>query len=300
MNLLLAREKPALTLSVLVAGSFAGAGIAWGLWINSLMILFDGAYSMISLLLSLLSLYAAKVVRQPANKAYPFGRAAIQPLVIAVKGLAITLVCLVSLVSAMYALWQGGRPSNAGMGLLFAAISVVGCLAIWSYLHWVSKQLQSDLVVAEKRQWFMDAVLSAAVMLGFALTVLLNRSPWAELAVYADPLMVVLVSGYFVLVPLRMTRDAIRELVLAAPPRDLRRAAESILNEVELQPIEVRMTKIGPYLVLDIDLPASQAATFNLVRLALYRRLSQLPVRPVVFLNAISDTDSDTDYAWQS
>ncbi len=181
-------------------------------------------------------------------------------------------------------------------GLLFAAISVVGCLAIWSYLHWVSKQLQSDLVVAEKRQWFMDAVLSAAVMLGFALTVLLNRSPWAELAVYADPLMVVLVSGYFVLVPLRMTRDAIRELVLAAPPRDLRRAAESILNEVELQPIEVRMTKIGPYLVLDIDLPASQAATFNLVRLALYRRLSQLPVRPVVFLNAISDTE----YAWQS
>src|SRR5680860_395046 len=65
-----ARENMALSLSAVATGLFALAGITWGLWIDSLVILFDGAYSLVSLLLSLLSLYAARIVRRPASKEY--------------------------------------------------------------------------------------------------------------------------------------------------------------------------------------------------------------------------------------
>ena len=63
----LARENLALTLSAVGAGLFAFAGITLGLWVGSLVILFDGSYSLISLGLSLLSLYAARLVRRPAR-----------------------------------------------------------------------------------------------------------------------------------------------------------------------------------------------------------------------------------------
>ena len=71
----LARENLALTLSAVGAGLFALAGITWGLWVDSLVIIFDGAYSLISLGLSLLSLYAARLVRRVFVKVDPLERA---------------------------------------------------------------------------------------------------------------------------------------------------------------------------------------------------------------------------------
>src|SRR5690554_3531236 len=134
----LARENMALTLSAAGAGLFAVVGIGWGLWVDSLVILFDGAYSLISLALSLLSLYAARLVRRPATEDYPFGLGAVEPLVIAVKGLVIGLVCVLSMASAVVSLLQGGRAVSADMGMVFGAVNVVGCLAVWVYLRWSS------------------------------------------------------------------------------------------------------------------------------------------------------------------
>ena len=50
----LARENLALTLSAVGAGLFALAGITLGLWVDSLVILFDGDKSQICMGLSLL------------------------------------------------------------------------------------------------------------------------------------------------------------------------------------------------------------------------------------------------------
>ncbi|WP_258868217.1 cation transporter [Alkalilimnicola ehrlichii] len=203
MSIVWEQEKTALTLSAAIAGLFALAGIGWGLWIDSLMILFDGAYSLVSLVLSLLSVYAARVVRRPANARFPFGHGAVEPLVIAVKGLTIALVCILSFGSAVHALLTGGRAVAADMAMLFAAVSVLGCLVTWLYLQWVHTRNGSGLIAAENRQWLMDTVLSAAVLTGFGLAWCLEQTAWSQWAVYTDPVMVILISGYFITVPVR-------------------------------------------------------------------------------------------------
>ncbi len=275
-----------LILSALIAGGFAVAGIVWGLWANSLMILFDGAYSLVSLVLSLLSVYAARLLQRPANRRYPFGMVGIEPLVIAVKGLVIGVICLLSLASAIQALLSGGRETDADMALAFAAVSVVACLATWLYLCHADRQRTNGLIQAERSQWLMDTVLSGAVVIGFSIAVALQHLGQEALSHYADPIMVLLVSGYFLLVPARMTWQAVRELLLAAPPRDLAQAAEAALNHAGLQQYPHRVTKVGAYLILDVDLPVARAVEFTRLRFRLYRELSALPVRPVVFLNA--------------
>ncbi|WP_303290168.1 cation diffusion facilitator family transporter [Marinobacter sp. SS5-14b] len=250
----LARENMALTLSAVGAGLFAVAGIGWGLWVDSLVILFDGAYSMVSLALSLLSLYAARLVRRPATEDYPFGMGAVEPLVIAVKGLVIALVCVLSLVSAVVSLLQGGRPVDADMAMIFGAVNVVGCLGVWCYLRWSSARNGSGLVQAEQSQWLMDSALSAAVMIGFAVAWLLERSQWSELAVYADPVMMLVISVYFMTVPVKMILASVRELLLAAPREDAMDDIHEALEDMGLNPARVKVAKLGPNLLLEARL----------------------------------------------
>lgn len=249
-----ARENRALVASAAMAAFFAVSGIGWGLWIDSLVIVFDGAYSLMSLGLSLLSLYAARLVRRPASARYPFGMGAVEPLVIAFKGLVIGLVCLISLVSAAVALMQGGRPVGAGMAMLFGAVSVVGCLLIWAYLVRASNANNSGLIQAERRQWLMDSALSAAVLIGFACAWMQEHSQWSALAVYADPLMMLVISLYFIRVPVRMVRDAIKELLLAAPNKE---AIDDIKRTLAAQGFKtegVKVAKSGPHLLLEAKL----------------------------------------------
>lgn len=78
-------ENRVLTLSALFASMFAGGGLIVGLLVGSLVIMFDGVYSLVSLLLTLLSLVAARYIRKPSDAQFPFGRAVFEPAVIAVK-----------------------------------------------------------------------------------------------------------------------------------------------------------------------------------------------------------------------
>jgi len=284
MLIVIARENMALTLSAVAAAVFALMGISWGLWIGSLVILFDGAYSLVSVALSLLSLYAARVVRRPACPKYPFGRGAIEPLVIAVKGLVIALVCLLSLVSAGIAIAEGGRTVSADLAMVFAAVSVVVCLAVWLYLSWVSQQRRSGLLVAEARQWLMDTVLSAAVLVGFGVGAWLEQTAWSHLAVYADPVMMVLISGYFILVPIKMTAGAVRELLLAAPPASVAAEVHNVLQAEGIRPHQVKMAKVGPSLMLEIYLHNSRPGRISRLKDHLIRELAELPARPAIFI----------------
>ena len=294
MLALITREKTALLVSAMTAGLFAVVGISWGLWIDSMIILFDGSYSLISLGLSLLSVYAAQAIKRPADSRYPFGRAAMEPLVIAIKGTAILLICIISLFSAAAALVSGGREVNAEMAMLFATASVSVCLVVGLYLRGVQRHNPSGLILAEKRQWLMDTLLSAAVLAGFAIAYGLQQHPqWAPLAVYADPVMVLLICSYFIRVPIKMMRGAMRELIMAAPDNDLQHHAQQALRNAGLASQHARLTKVGPYLIIDLDLPASRVCEFGRLRFAMYRQLSGLSVRPVVFLNVADKPMTD-------
>lgn len=102
-------ERRALRLSALSAGLFALAGLVLGLASGSITILFDSGYSLLSLVLASLSLLALKQARKPADDHYPFGRLTVEPLAVLLKGVVIALVCLFSLVSALWSLMRGGR-----------------------------------------------------------------------------------------------------------------------------------------------------------------------------------------------
>ncbi len=94
-------ERQLLQFSTFSSFLFAIMGIGLGVWMGSLVIVFDGAYSFISLALTLVSLVAAIYIRQPETAMKPQQVAKIEPSVIAFKGIVITAMCCISFGTAL-------------------------------------------------------------------------------------------------------------------------------------------------------------------------------------------------------
>ncbi|MGC9422021.1 cation diffusion facilitator family transporter [Vibrio sp.] len=288
-------ENRVLTFSALIASIFAGGGLIVGLLVGSLVIVFDGVYSLISLLLTLLSLIAARSIRKPSDHQFPFGRALFEPAVIAIKGIVILMLVSYSLYSAVSSLLTGGREVDPSIATLFGAINVIGCGFAWWYMAKLSKRYASGLISAEVKQWQMDTLLSVAVTAGFIVALGVSISPFAHYAVYADPLMMLAMSFYFLKVPYGMVKSALREIFLMAPSKELCKTVDQSViaaGKESEQDIELAgLTKVGPELWVDIDLYPEEDCGVILVediehtRRTIEKRLSNLPLKLQITVN---------------
>ncbi|MFV8828569.1 cation diffusion facilitator family transporter [Alkalihalobacterium sp. APHAB7] len=250
-----ALEKKLLKISVYGAVMFAVTGVVWGYLISSQMVMFDGLYSLISVMLSLMSLFAAQFIQKRDTKKFPFGKEVLEPLVIIIKYAVILIICLVAVVSALEALVSGGRETNIGSALLYSILSTVACWGVFVYLK---KQKQgSGLIQAEANQWRMDMVLSGAVLVGFLIAAILTYTQFTFLTPYMDPLMVLLSAGFFLKVPIVEIAKASKEVLEMAPDQLIQKKFKSVVDSIQAQyQIEdsmLRMSKVGSKLFIEVD-----------------------------------------------
>ena len=281
-------ERRALRFSAISASLFAFTGLALGLASGSITILFDSGYSLLSLVLASLSLFALQQARKPADDHYPFGRLTVEPLAVLLKGVVIALVCLFSLVSALWSLAQGGRLVTLDLALIFGVVNVTGCLVTWWWLARHARVAQSSLLNAELRQWQMDTWLSAAVMLGFALTWGLTLTPWAHLARFADPVMVLIIAGYFLPMPIRMVKDALRELMFGEPVGSVRQEVIQEVADFDIADDDVRLAQVGSFLMVDIQLDKQQIDDAEEIVESVEQHCKQRNLRPVMSITLVT------------
>ncbi|MDV2683892.1 cation diffusion facilitator family transporter [Alkalihalophilus lindianensis] len=250
-------EKGVLMLSVYGALLFAVIGVVWGLMIDSQMILFDGGYSFISVVLSLLSLLGATYIKKRDEKRFPFGKEVIEPIIIIAKYVVILLLCVVALISSGYDLLNGGREVAPGYALAYSVLSTLGCLVVLFFLTKRARNSQSGFIEAEQKQWLMDTLLSVAVLLGFLFATLLTYTKYVHYVVYIDPLMVLLVSLYCLKLPYVMIRDHVREVLEMSPAPQIQSHIHHLVKEMEqkYQFVEsvTRTSKVGEKLYIEID-----------------------------------------------
>ncbi|PYZ92203.1 cation transporter [Salipaludibacillus keqinensis] len=252
------KDKKVLMASVYAAIAFSVAGIVLGTLFQSQMILFDGLYSLISVALSLLSLTAATFMSKNDWRRFPFGKDMIEPLVITFKYAIILILVIGSLIMAIVSIFQGGRDVAVGAALIYAATSTFACLVIYRYLNKHASQSKTGFISAESNQWLMDTLVSAGVLVGFVLAAILQYIPSMQALVpYIDPLMVVIVSIYFIKVPLIEIRHSMREVLEMTPEEELTRKIETVIYDVEskydMQETILRISKVGRTLSIEVD-----------------------------------------------
>ncbi len=252
-------EQNILTFSACGALFFAMLALIWGVLTKSQMIMFDGIYSFISLVLTGLYFYTAKSIAAGSNKNFPFGKAQMEPMVIVVQSLILLVVCVKAFSSALISLFSGGQEINTLSGIGYAVIGVGGCFIFWYYINHSAKKkaLKSGLIRTQAGQWLMDTLLSLAVLIGFLVSYVMQRAGYGQYARYMDPIMVIVAVLFFARQPIISLIEGARDMLLMAPDKGVYSASKEALKEIAerkgFDDVVLRQGKSGRELVCEVS-----------------------------------------------
>jgi predicted Co/Zn/Cd cation transporter (cation efflux family) len=295
------REARALRLSAAAGLALAVLGIAWGLAADSAIILFDGLYSIVGFLLSWLGLRAAALVEAGPTPHYPFGREALAPLVVTVQALVLLGTFGYAAIDAVGVILDGGSQTEVGSALVYSILTLAACVVVRAAL--ARQQAGSDLVAAEVAQWAASVVLGVLMVVGFGIAVALGSTVWSGFAPFVDPVLVLVAAAVILPTPVRMLRQAFRELLEGAPDAEvaapIHAAIGSTVAEFGLPAPTTRLGKLGRKVYLELDFVVAEDGGWTVDDAdRIRRRLMQLLSRPgqLLWINV----ELHTDPAWDS
>ena len=101
------------------------------------------------------------------------------------------------------------------------------------YTIWQRKKTPSSMFVkAESMQLGMDTLLSAAVLLGFFIAAVIQHMGYEQYAKYADPVMVVIASAFFIKMPAMSLIESIKDILHMAPDGDIYSSSKKVIEEI--------------------------------------------------------------------
>jgi cation diffusion facilitator family transporter len=226
-------EQRTLWLSIFGVLAIGAGSVAWGLFIESDVVILNGIFSFFSLISGGLSLLAARLVVKPEDRRFPYGYSHIEPLVHSVNGLMLLIMCVYAFVNGIEGIRDGGNPVDAAGVIWFSVVTGLLSLALGFYEIRIGRRLDSLLLKNDGKTWLMDTFFSLATLLGFAVLPFLPdtyRDIWAR---YADPAMVSVLALLLLPVPLGILNLSLREvLVMASTDDKLVKRLDAVLAEI--------------------------------------------------------------------
>lgn len=252
-------EQRTLWLSIYGVLAVAAGSIAWGLLIESDVVILNGIFSLFSLIGGGLSLLAARLVAKPEDRRFPYGYSHLEPLVHSVNGLMLLIMCVYAFINGIEGIRDGGNAVDAAGVIWFSIVTAVFSAALGVYELAVGRRLGSLLLENDGKTWLMDAMFSLVTLLGFAVLPFLPepyRDIWAR---YADPAMVSVLALLLLPVPLGILNRSLREVLLMANADDaLVGRVEAVLAQVAAEYDIVRaihhIARSGRTVFIEIDL----------------------------------------------
>lgn len=254
-------ERRALLSSLWASLAVAAGALLLGILSGTRIIVFDGAYMGVGLILTWVSLQAASVSAAGPTNRFPFGRDALTPLVVLIQGLAIAGTLLFAAGDAIVIIRDGGSPVSTFVIAIYGTITAVAGLFV---ARWVRRKgPDSDLVSAEVSQWHAGAALSVMMMLGAAAAVILQAVGLENVALYIDPVLVLIASAMVAIIPIRLIKTGLNELLEGAPSPEIAAAVTEAVGSVRdvfvLPHPVIRSGKVGRKLYVEVDFIVSGA-----------------------------------------
>lgn len=262
------REQTLLKRSI-AATFIVGAGCTiFGLWMGSQAIVFDGIYSLVDMLMTLVVLAVSRLLANEGSRRFQYGYWHLEPLVVAFNSAMLSLACVYAVVNAMIGLTDGGHVLSFGLGAGWAALIGVFSLAIAAYIqHW-AKSLSSELLRLDARSWLVGGTLSIGLLVGFgsaALMVGTSLAPWAR---YVDSAVLLIIALCLLPMPVMTVWHALQEVLMVAPStldRHVRTLMDAVVAEHRFSGYTSYVTRTGRVDVVEINVVIPDAYQLNRV-----------------------------------
>lgn len=215
------KEQKALRISLFGVVFFVALALGFAVYTGSDAILFDGIYSLVSFATALLTLKVAKLAERPDDDNFHFGYTTLEPTLNLFKSLITIVVCVYAAVEALQRFLSGGTEAEYGWAVVYGVLATSGCFIVAMLLRKYGRDCRSDLVNVESKAWFVDALLSASVLLGFIFAWTISKSSYAHYAPYVDPLLLMIIVALALPIPGKIFLNSLREVIVMAPPSDV-------------------------------------------------------------------------------
>ena len=113
-------------------------------------------------------------MKQPGRR-FQQGYWHIEPMVLALNGSVLVMLCVYALINSVAGLLRGGHALAFDDALLYAASSELGSSLMYLCLRRWNRRLRSALVELDLHSWLMSSAISLALLLAFGIEQLLLR-----------------------------------------------------------------------------------------------------------------------------
>jgi predicted Co/Zn/Cd cation transporter (cation efflux family) len=236
----LSKENGVLRVSIAITIFISALGILFGLASGSFSILFDGVYSLVDALMTILSLLVVNLIALSAvhnsradklNERFSMGLWHLEPMMLGLNGLTFMLVGIYALFNAVITMLNGGRHMEFGPAITYAAVTLIACAATAILGHRANRKIKSDFITLDVSGWVMSAGISAALLIAFITGYAVKDTPWAWIAPYVDPAILAVVCLILIPVPFGTVRQAFADILLVTPA-DLKEQVDQVARRM--------------------------------------------------------------------
>ncbi|MCG8580454.1 MAG: cation transporter [Bacteroidales bacterium] len=256
MNTQYKLERKALKFSLLGTVFMAILGFVFAWITDSTAILLDGTFSSVNILLAFTTIIVSRKVTQKESNRFQFRLYQLEPLLNVFKSLFYLVVIILAISTAAIVIYNGGRPIRYNLGVFYALIAMSGCFAMSYLVKWYDQKESTPLLAIEYKGWFIDALLSGAVLITFLIGYLFRDVVASKYLNYIDPIVSISIGLSMIPLNIKMLKNNALDLLYAAPDQTLQNQISSIIRRVTTKynclNYHIRLAKTGRITLLYI------------------------------------------------
>jgi cation diffusion facilitator family transporter len=237
----------------------AALKISVGIYAGSMAVLGDGIDSSVDVLIAVMSLIVARIISRPADQGHPWGHGRAETVATAL------LSCVLFFAGAQLILNSGTdlilgktREAPSTPALVITLVSIAGKLLLaWSQ-YTLGKKADSPMLRANAKNMAGDVVLSAGVLIGVGLSMLLRIG-------VIDSVFALLVGFWVIKSAVGIFREANGELMDGGSGPEPYRLVFDAVHSVEGagHPHRARMRRVAGLWDIDIDIEVDPNLTIS-------------------------------------
>ncbi len=224
-------EQSALKFSITLTVILGVLGVASGLVTNSQAIIFDGMYSFVDVVPTVVSLLVVKLIARGTTHRFQYGFWHLEPLVAVLRDAILAMACVYAGIDAINTLASGGHEVEYGRAAAWAGILCVIGLTMTLLLTRRAKALQSPMLKVDARSWLVSACLSLGLLIGFAMATALAGTKFQDWIPYLDAIALLTMALIMLPMPLIGLWRSMSD-VLQVAPNELDARVHAVMDSV--------------------------------------------------------------------
>ncbi|RPJ60326.1 MAG: cation transporter [Dehalococcoidia bacterium] len=213
------KQKTAVALLSIISNSLLVVlKLAVGIITGAISVLSEAAHSSMDLIASIIAFFAVRISARRPDAEHPFGHGKVEDISALAEALLIFIAAIWIIYEAIHKLVNPQPLETVNWGVAVMLFSMIANIVVSRMLFIVGKKTESPALIADAWHLRTDVYTSAGVMTGLALIWLGNIIfPQLNL-VWIDPVAAIAVAILICRAALKLTIDAIKDLIDTSPP----------------------------------------------------------------------------------